>query len=280
MGPRIELRGATALVTGAGGGIGRATALALARRGARVVCVDLDEATAATTAESCRDRGVEAVAHPCDVTDRAAVGALADRVAREHGPLGVLVNNAGVGMSGGFADMTLEDWDWIRSVNLDGVVNGCHAFGPAMLAEGRGHIVNMSSGFGYVMHAAEVAYCTTKAAVLAFSRCLRADWQRNGVGVSAVCPGVVNTPILEGTRFLGEMGTTGAQQLATRAFSRGHSPDLVAAAVLRAIDEDRAVVPAGWEAQLGWLATKLLPLRVSEILARPAPAWAMRGRRW
>lgn len=279
MGSRIELRGATALVTGAGSGIGRATALALARRGAQVLCVDLDEATAKTTAESCRDRGVEAVAYRCDVADRDAVQALADQVGREHGPLGVLVNNAGVGMSGGFADMTLEDWDWIRSINLDGVVNGCHAFGPAMLAEGRGQIVNMSSGLGYVMHASEVAYCTTKAAVLAFSRCLRADWRRNGVGVSAVCPGVINTPILDGTRFLGEMGTTEAQELATRAFSRGHSPDVVADAVLRAIDKDRAVVPAGWEAQLGWFASKLLPLRVSDVMARPAPAWATKARR-
>jgi len=278
MGSTIELRGATALVTGAGSGIGRATAIALAGRGADVLCVDLDEATAKTTAESCRDRGVEAVAYACDVADRAAVQALADQVGREHGPLGVLVNNAGVGMSGGFADMTLEDWDWIRSVNLDGVVNGCHAFGPAMLAEGRGHIVNMSSGLGYIMHASEVAYCTTKAAVLAFSRCLRADWRRNGVGVSAVCPGVINTPILDGTRFVGEMGTAQAKDMAVRAFSRGHSPDVVAAAVLRAVDKDKAVVPAGWEAHLGWFATKLLPLRVSELTARPAPAWVMKAR--
>lgn len=277
MGPRIELRGATALVTGAGSGIGRATAVALARRGATVLCVDLDEDTAEVTAASCRDHGAEAEALQCDVADRRAVAALAERVTRDHGPLGVLVNNAGVGMSGGLADMTPEDWDWIRSINLDGVVYGCQAFGPAMLAEGRGHVVNMSSGLGYVMQGSEIAYCTTKAAVLAFSRCLRADWHRHGVGVSAVCPGIINTPILAGTRFVGEMGTDRAQAMARRLFSRGHSPDVVADAVLRAIERDRAVVPAGFEAHLGWYAGRFLPLAVTDQLARPLPAWLTRS---
>lgn len=277
MGPRIQLRGATALVTGAGSGIGRSTAIALARRGATVLCVDLDEDTAKTTVESCRDRGATAEAYQCDVADRLAMAELAERVHGEHGPLGVLVNNAGVGMSGGLADMRPEDWEWIRSINLDGVVNGCQAFGPAMLAEGRGHVVNMSSGLGYVMQGSEVAYCTTKAAVLALSRCLRADWHRHGVGVSAVCPGVINTPILTGTRFVGEMGTDRARAMATRLFSRGHSPDVVADAVLRAIDRDKSVVPAGFEAHLGWYATKVLPLAVADRLARPMPTWLTRS---
>ena len=278
MGAKIELRGATALVTGAGSGIGRATSVALARAGANVLCVDLDESTAKTTAHACRDHGADAVAYTCDVADRAAVADLADQVGREHGALGVLVNNAGVGMSGGFADMTLDDWAWIRSINLDGVVNGCHAFGPAMLAEGRGHIVNMSSGLAYVMHSTEVAYCTTKAAVLAFSRCLRADWKLQGVGVSAVCPGVINTPILESTRFIGQMGTKQARDLAQRGFNRGHSPDVVAEAVLTAVRRDRAVVPAGAEARLGWHLAKVTPLAVADLLARPVPAWLTKGR--
>lgn len=275
---KIELKGATALVTGAGSGIGRATSLALARAGSNVLCVDLDETTAKTTADACRDHGADAAAYSCDVSDRAAMSDLADQVGREHGALGVLVNNAGVGMTGGFADMTLDDWDWIRSINLDGVVNGCHVFGPAMLAEGRGHIVNMSSGLAYVMHSTEVAYCTTKAAVLAFSRCLRADWKLQGVGVSAVCPGVINTPILEGTRFIGAMGTKEAKGLAQRGFNRGHSPDVVADAVLTAIRRNRSVVPAGVEARAGWHLAKVTPLAVADLLARPAPAWLTRGR--
>lgn len=275
---KVQLRGGTALVTGAGSGIGRATAVALAREGSTVLCVDLDERTAKTTADTCRDHGVEAAAYVCDVADRSAVADLADQVGREHGALTVLVNNAGVGMSGGFADMTLEDWDWIRSINLDGVINGCHAFGPAMLAEGNGHIVNMSSGLAYLLHSSEVAYCTTKAAVLAFSRCLRSDWRRQGVSVSAVCPGVINTPILASTRFIGDMSTKQAKTRAQRAFSRGHRPEKVADAVLHAVKADKAVVPAGVEARLGWHLARFTPVAVADVLGRPAPAWLTRDK--
>lgn len=276
---RIELRGGTALVTGAGSGIGRATSIALAREGSKVLCVDLDESTAKTTVDSCRDHGVDAVAYQCDVADKAAVLDLADQVGREHGALRVLVNNAGVGMSGGFADMTLDDWEWIRSINLDGVVNGCHAFGPAMLAEGKGHIVNMSSGLAYLPRSSEVAYCTTKAAVLAFSRSLRADWKHQGVRVSAVCPGVINTPIIQSTRFIGDMANPRTRDMVLRVYNRAHRPEVVADAVLSAIQRDRAVVPAGLEARIGWHLAKIMPVALTELLGRPAPAWLTRGRR-
>jgi len=275
---KVQLRGGTALVTGAGSGIGRATAIALAREGSTVLCVDLDEGTAKTTSDTCRDHGVEAAAYACDVADKAAVNHLADQVGREHGALTVLVNNAGVGMSGGFADMTLEDWEWIRAINLDGVIHGCHAFGPAMLAEGKGHIVNMSSGLAYLPRSSEVAYCTTKAAVLTFSRCLRSDWKHQGVGVSAVCPGVINTPILQSTRFIGDMANPRTKDLAQRVYNRAHRPEVVADAVLSAVQHNRAVVPAGSEARIGWHLAKVMPVAVTELIGRPAPAWLTRGR--
>jgi 2-hydroxycyclohexanecarboxyl-CoA dehydrogenase len=274
----ITLRDGTALVTGAGSGIGRATALALAQEGAAVLCVDLDEGTAKSAAEACRDLGAEADAYQCDVADGAAMVRLAEQVHADHGPLTLLVNNAGVGMAGGFADMTLEDWAWIRAINLDGVVHGCHAFGPAMLAARRGHIVNMSSGLGYLLHSTEIAYCTTKAAVLAFSRALRADWRRQGVSVSAVCPGVINTPIAGTTRLVGDLDTERARARIQKTFGRGHGADVVAAAVLHAVRADKAVVPAGFEARVGWHLTKLLPQVVQERLGRPAPAWLTRDR--
>lgn len=275
---KVQLRGGRVLVTGAGSGIGRATAIAFAREGANVLCVDLDERTAKTTADTCRDHDVDAAAYACDVADHAAVSSLADQVGREHGALSVLVNNAGVGMSGGFADMTIEDWQWIRAINLDGVVNGCHAFGPTMLAEGRGHIVNMSSGLAYLLHSTEVAYCTTKAAVLAFSRTLRADWRRQGVSVSAVCPGVINTPIIAHTRFVGDLNTKRAKARIQRGFNRGHKPETVATAVLHAVAADKAVVAAGFEARLGWHLQKVLPLAVQELVGRPAPSWLTQDR--
>ena len=262
----FDLDGALALVTGAGSGIGREIALELARKGARVIAVDIDADTAEKTAVACAEIGVEAFGETCDVADIEAMRALADRVHDAHGPLGVLVNNAGVGMSARFTDMTIDDWHWIRGVNLDGVVHGCQVFAPAMLAEGRGHVVNLSSGLGYTPRATEPAYVTTKAAVLALSQCLRADWQASGVGVSAVCPGVIDTPILDGTRFLGGQAET--EERARKTFRRGHPPELVARDVVDAIRRNRAVVAVGWEAKLGWWAHRLLPVAVQQRVAR------------
>jgi NAD(P)-dependent dehydrogenase (short-subunit alcohol dehydrogenase family) len=261
----FELIGALALVTGAGSGIGRAIALELARKEVRVVAVDVDRDTAEKAAAACGEVGPEAIGLACDVSDYDAVVALADQVARDIGPLDVLVNNAGVGMSGRLTDMSIDDWRWIRNVNLDGVVHGCRAFGPAMLARGRGHVVNMSSGLAYTMRATEPAYVTTKAAVLALSRCLRADWRRAGVGVTAVCPGVINTPILQATRFLGDQA--GTAERTQRLFSRGHPPELVARDVIVGIRHNRPVMAVGWEAKLGWWASRLLPLRVQGAVA-------------
>lgn len=273
---RLRLEGGTALVTGAGSGIGRATALALADAGANVLCVDIDELAAKPTAAACEDRGVASRAHVCDVADRGAMEALADRVHDEHGVLDVVVNNAGVGMSGRLADMSLDDWEWIRSINLDGVVNGCRLFGAPMAEQGRGHVVNIASGLAYLPRSTEIAYCTTKAAVLMFSRSLRADWRTCGVGVSAVCPGFINTPILSRGRFVGPMGSPETMKLAERGFGFGHPPEVVADAVMRAIRRNRPMVAPGIEARLGWHLHRLAPLALDAVTGRPPPRFLLR----
>jgi NAD(P)-dependent dehydrogenase (short-subunit alcohol dehydrogenase family) len=262
---RIEIPGTTVLVTGAGSGIGRATSLAFAARGARLVCVDLHLDAAEKTAAACEEAGApSASAHRADVADRTQLAALADEV----GVPGVLVNNAGVGMSGRFTDMTQTDWEWIRGVNLDGVINGCAVFGPAMLEAGRGHVVNLSSGLGYTPTATEPGYVTTKAAVLALSQCLRADWAKSGVGVTAICPGVINTPIIDHTRFLGEAGDPERRAKTTKVFRRGHKPEAVANAIVAAVEKDRAIVPVGFEAKAGWWLHRFGPVRVQQAIAR------------
>jgi 2-hydroxycyclohexanecarboxyl-CoA dehydrogenase len=265
----IELRGSLALVTGAGNGIGRATALALADAGGRVLCVDIDGEAAEKTAAQCAERAGGAGSYDLDVADRAAVLSLAERVHNDHGPLDVLVNNAGVGMSARFLDTTLEDWDWIISVNMLGAIHACHSFGPAMVERGRGHVVNVSSGLGYTPRATEAAYVSTKAGVLALSRCLRADWHGHGVGVSAVCPGVINTGIVRRTRFRGARAAPDTVAGVEKLFSkRGHPPERVARAVLAAIRRDQAVVPVGIEAHVGWYLHRLAPTRLTDRLAR------------
>jgi 2-hydroxycyclohexanecarboxyl-CoA dehydrogenase len=236
------------VVTGAGSGIGRATALAFEGRGADVVRVDI-----AGEADEL-----------IDVRDTAAMEALAKRV----GSVDVLVNNAGVGMSARLLDMEPDDWEWIRSVNLDGVINGCRAFGPGMVERGRGHVVNVSSGLAYAYTPTEVAYVTTKAAVLALSRCLRADWHRHGVGVTAVCPGVIATPIVDATRYRGDAASPARRARVQRVFRRGHRPEKVADAIVRSVDRNRAVVPVGVEAWLGWYLARLMPVRLTDRFSR------------
>jgi NAD(P)-dependent dehydrogenase (short-subunit alcohol dehydrogenase family) len=252
------------LVTGAGSGIGRATAEAFAAAGATVLAADIDAEAAEKTATLCGERGGSSRAERCDVTDAAALAALAERT----GPVDVLINNAGVGMTGRFADMSVDDWRWIRSVNLDGVVNSCAAFGPAMIARGSGQVVNVSSGLAYTMRATEGAYVATKAAVLALSRCLRADWAPHGVGVTAVCPGVIDTPIVGATRYLGARGDARTRSRLERIFRRGHPPEAVARAIVAAAERNPVMVPVGWEARLGWHLNRFLPLVVQDRLAR------------
>lgn len=265
--PPVPLGDALVLVTGAGSGIGRATATAFASQGARVVCVDLDGERATATLESCRAAGGrDGAAYAVDVADRVAMMALADEVTRDHGTLDVLVNNAGVGMTGHFLDTGLDDWDWILSINLLGVVHGCHAFGPAMLRRGAGHVVNIASALAYTPRATEPAYVATKAAVLALSRSLRADWHRHGVGVTAVCPGVIDTAIIAATRFMGARADD--REKTERLFAKGHKPEVVGRAIVGTVQRDRAVHPVGIEAWIGWFAHRLVPQRAHDVIAR------------
>ena len=265
----VQIRGALALVTGAGNGIGRSTALALADGGARVLSTDIDADAAEKTAVECAERGIESAGLGVDVADSDAVRGLAERVRGRYGAIDILVNNAGVGMSARFLDTTLEDWNWIISINLLGAVHTCQTFGAAMVERGRGHVVNVSSGLGYTPRATEPAYVTTKAAVLALSRCLRADWHPRGVGVSAVCPGVISTGIIQRTRFRGERSAPASVARVERLFAkRGHPPEAVARAVLNAIRRDRAVLPVGLEAHVGWYLQRLAPLWITDRLAR------------
>lgn len=255
--------GELVVVTGAGSGIGRASARAFAGLGCHVVAVDVDGSAASRVAAE-----IGGEARMADVSDPAAMADLAENVVRDRGAPDVLVNNAGIGLTGRFLDTPAADWDWVLSTNLGGVVHGCRAFGPSMLARGRGHVVNVSSGLAYTPRSTEPAYVTSKAAVLAFSRCLRADWGPRGVGVSVVCPGVIATAIVAGDRFRGERASADTVARVRRAFARGHRPELVADAIVDTVRHDRIVVPVGAEARLGWLLHGLVPSRLVDRLAR------------
>lgn len=259
----IAAKGARVVITGAASGIGKATALRFSRHGAEVVCVDIDGEGARAAAGACAG---PAKAMTCDVADSKAVQALADTVERDLGPVDIAVNNAGVGIGGPFLEADIDDWDWLMGVNLDGVAYGCRAFGERMVRRGRGHIVNVASGAAYVMSRDMAAYCASKAAVVALSRCLRADWSESGVGVSVICPGVINTPIPSHTRMFGPLA--GRQERIQRTFRLGHAPDLVAKAIVRAADKNQAIVPVGLESQIAYRVLPFVPGPVEALLTR------------
>ncbi len=267
--------GQLVLVTGAGSGIGRATAYAFAEAGARVVAVDRDAESAGRTAEMSRLIGApEAWAETVDVSDEQAMEKLAARVAAEYGVVDVLVNNAGIGLSGSFFDTTPEDWKKVLDVNLWGVIHGCRLFGKQMAERGQGgHIVNTASAAAFQPSKALPAYSTSKAAVLMLSECLRAELAGQGIGVTAICPGLVNTNITSTAHFAGVDAEEEKrrQKRSARLYGlRNYPPEKVADAILRAVVRGEAVVPVTPEARGAYLMSRFTP-RALRRIARLEP---------
>ncbi|MBW2317060.1 MAG: SDR family NAD(P)-dependent oxidoreductase [Deltaproteobacteria bacterium] len=266
-----DLHGRSVLVTGAGSGIGKATALACARRGADLHLCDLNEAGLAETEALARELGRDVFARRVDVAARDEMRAFAEAVHERVDAVDLLVNNAGVAIGGGFLDTSLEDWDWIVDINLKGVVYGCHFFAPAMVARGRGgHIVNISSLAGYLASEALSAYATTKFAVRGLSEALRDELQRFDIGVTAVCPGIIDTPITSNARLRGaamERPETREQMISTYR-RRGYGPERVAENILKAVGKNRAIAPISLESWVGHYLQRFVPGLVRRLNRR------------
>jgi NADP-dependent 3-hydroxy acid dehydrogenase YdfG len=259
---------AVVVVTGAGSGIGRATALAFAARGARIVACDLDRGRVDALAAELGDRAVVTAA--VDVADRAAFAAFADDV-HARTPVDVVINNAGVALGGTFVDTPLDDWDWLLGVNLRGVVHGCHAFVPKMIARGRGgHIVNVSSILGIYPAPNASAYVASKFAVLGLSQSLRAELAPHAIGVTAICPGLIATRIIEDGRLAGDLGAR-RRGVADLFRARGASPSIVADAIVDAVRTNPAVRTVGSDARAIALLHRIAPrtaVRLGTALSR------------
>ncbi|MFJ8041982.1 SDR family oxidoreductase [Kitasatospora sp. NPDC096147] len=255
--------GELVVITGAGSGIGRATALAFAAEGARVVVADLDLESAARTAELCTLSGGTGHAYRLDVADGPAVDAFAKQVAAEHGVPDVLVNNAGIGHSGTFLQTTEQEWQRVLDVNLWGVIHGCRAFGTLMAERGHGgHIVNLASAAAYLPSKALAAYATSKAAVKMLSDCLRAELASSGVGVSAICPGLVNTNITRTSTFSATTAEEqhAKQERASKLYARRNfPPEKVATEIVKAVRTGKPVVPVTPEAKGAYLLSRFAP---------------------
>jgi NAD(P)-dependent dehydrogenase (short-subunit alcohol dehydrogenase family) len=251
MGERTPLRGRSVAVTGAGSGIGRALALRLGRAGARVAIGDIDEGAARAAAEAA---GVAAIAVGLDVCDGASFAAFLDAAEQAHGPLDVLVNNAGVDWIGSFHEEPDEVSRRELSVNLLGTIYGSRLALQRMLGRGRGHIVNVASGVGRVPLPGSATYAASKHGIVGLTESLRMEYRGSGIRFSLIQPAQVETAMLDGQGRPGLLAQVSAEE--------------VAGAICGAIEADRfeVWVPAsqGVTAKLG----ALLPRAPREGLMR------------
>lgn len=255
------------MVTGAASGIGRETALALAMRGADLAICDVDESGLKKSAEDIQALGRRALPATVDVANADRMRAFSEQVQTEFGRVDVLVNNAGIGVGGPFVEVPLEEWDAIVGINLKGVVNGCYFFLPGMIEAGRGgHVVNIASMAGYVAAPGMTAYSATKFAVVGLSEALRGELAADGIGVTAICPGVINTPIVRSGRMYGPDATEENRERGARLFARrNYGPERVAQGILRAIQKNRGIAPVSPEAWVGYWVKRLFPWLITAL---------------
>jgi len=242
--------GATAIVTGGASGIGRALAEGLAKRGSEVILADLQVDLAERVASEIQASGGRAKAVKVDVRDFRAVERLVQEAFERTGRLDYIFNNAGIAIGGPVRLYGIEDWNQIIDVNLRGVINGIQAAYKRMIGQGFGHIINTASMAGLMPGPGNIAYTTTKHAVVGLSKSLRAEAAPMGIRVSVLCPGVIRTPILEGGKYgkmLVDIPPEKVRQLMEKL--KPISPELFAEKALKSVEKNKAIiiVPSWWK---------------------------------
>jgi NAD(P)-dependent dehydrogenase (short-subunit alcohol dehydrogenase family) len=268
-----DFTGKCVLITGAASGIGRETAFAFAAAGATLVLADVDPEGLARTALLSEKLGAVVQTHVVDVASARAMAAFADAVHARFACVDVLVNNAGVGVAGSFVGTELALWDWALSINVKGVIHGCHYFLPKMIERGRGgHVVNVASAAGLVAPKQLSVYATTKFAVVGFSESLRAELAVHHIGVTTICPGVIDTPITRSVRLSGDLARDRNFHERTAALyhRRNYGPERVARAIVDAVRKRRGLVPVTPEAWALYLGKRIAPGLVDRLLRRDA----------
>lgn len=260
------------VVTGAGSGLGRAFCVELARRGARIVACDIDEATARETAAMI-PQSVSLVTR-CDVSQRSEIEAFASKIEDTLGGVDLVINNAGVAVAGKIGQISDIDWQWIMGVNLWGPVHGCEVFLPMLERQGRGHILNVASLAGIASAANMGPYNVTKAGVIALSETLAAELTGTGVGVSVLCPSFFPTNIGKNARG----GDPKLQNIVDRLMARSRfDANGIARIALDAVRADKLYVLPHTEAKLFWALERLMPSVVHRVNGKVVARVMRRG---
>jgi len=260
-GSKKRSRDAAAVITGAGSGIGAAFATELARRGGRIVCSDIDETAAHATADAIINDGGNALAVRCDVTRIDEVHRLANEAQDWFGgPPTLVINNAGVGAGGtAIGETSLDDWNWVLSINLWGPIHGCHVFTPILREARYGGIINVASAAAFGAAPGMAAYNVSKAGVLSLSETLAAELSGSGVNVTVLCPTFVKTNILISGGNSGRI-TAQSTQLADRLMRwTGFSPERVARMCLDTNDRGGLYCMPQPDARIGWGIKRFTP---------------------
>jgi NAD(P)-dependent dehydrogenase (short-subunit alcohol dehydrogenase family) len=261
-----EIRGAVAVITGAGSGIGRALAVDLAKRGAHLALADVNSNGLDETRKLMGD--AKAQAYTVDVAKAAEVEEFARRVQQDFGRASLLVNNAGVALFGTFAEVSLDDMEWLVRINLWGVIYGCKFFLPMLQREPDAHIVNVSSVFGLIGPPGQTAYSASKFAVRGFSEALREELRSTSVKVTSVHPAGISTPIAENARA-GQATRAEDRAEAKERFKKVATipPDHAAQTIIKGILGNKNRVLIGKDAYRIDIIQRLLPARASSMLS-------------
>lgn len=240
VGTLFDLRDRVAVVTGGGSGLGAAISVGFAQAGARVVVLDVNEASAQATVDIIAAQDGAASARTVDVTDRAAVDAAADAVVQAHGRVDILVNSAGSAFRSAAEDFPEERFDFIIALNLKGTYLSCQAFGRKMLAAGKGSIINLGSIGSFIAYPWASAYLASKGGVLGVTRALALEWRDRGVRVNAIGPTLMDSPL---TRQAAQRTSITADFIKARMLRPrlGMPRELIGAAIFLASDASELV---------------------------------------
>jgi len=264
-----DFQGRVAVITGAGGGIGRALAVELAGRGCHVALVDVNESALAESAEALAPYPIEVSQHVADVSDAERMRRLPDEVIAAHGGVHLLINNAGITLQKSFATHSLADWERVIGINLWGVLHGCHFFLDALRNADEAHVVNLSSMSGFMGMPSQSSYCATKAAVKGLSESLWAEFAVYGIGVTSVHPGAIRTEMIQAT--LAESDNVAyAQRNYEIAQKMGTDADRAAKIIVEAVRKQKLRVRVGRDAVLlDWL-KRLAPTAIHKPFRKVA----------